>query len=223
MGPRRKGFTLIELLVVIAIIAILAAILFPVFAKAREKARQTSCLSNCKQMCTGYLMYAQDYSNRCCPAWVSVPGGYMCWMETMYPYTKNLGIYNCPDSQEIFTPGTAGGPDGYDAQVAYGLNTSYGSNGGVGCGRNPLLNSFESPAQVVMLGDSPITLYAGAYLLGETLQYPLTRLPPDFTKHIDQANLSYMDGHAKPAKADQVNDWKYWITTTMTLSGWGGD
>ncbi len=56
----RKGFTLIELLVVIAIIAILAAILFPVFARAREKARQTSCLSNLKEIGLGILMYAQD-------------------------------------------------------------------------------------------------------------------------------------------------------------------
>ncbi len=61
---RRKGFTLIELLVVIAIIAILAAILFPVFARAREKARQTSCLSNLKQLSLGVLMYAQDYDER---------------------------------------------------------------------------------------------------------------------------------------------------------------
>lgn len=58
----RKGFTLIELLVVIAIIAILAAILFPVFAQAREKARQTQCTSNMKQIATGVLMYAQDYA-----------------------------------------------------------------------------------------------------------------------------------------------------------------
>lgn len=58
---KEKGFTLIELLVVIAIIAILAAILFPVFARAREKARQTSCLSNLKQLALGVLMYTQDY------------------------------------------------------------------------------------------------------------------------------------------------------------------
>ncbi len=61
MNRRIRGFTLIELLVVIAIIAILAAILFPVFAKAREKARQTACLSNVKQLAVGMLMYAQDF------------------------------------------------------------------------------------------------------------------------------------------------------------------
>jgi len=59
----RRGFTLIELLVVIAILAILAAILFPVFAHAREKARQTSCLSNLKQLATATQMYLQDYDS----------------------------------------------------------------------------------------------------------------------------------------------------------------
>ena len=73
----RKGFTLIELLVVIAIIAILAAILFPVFAKAREKARQTSCLSNVKQIALGMLMYAQDYDERLCAGYVYGIGGWI--------------------------------------------------------------------------------------------------------------------------------------------------
>jgi len=67
MVSRKRGFTLIELLVVIAIIAILAAILFPVFAQAREKARAISCLSNCKQMGTAVLMYAQDYDESIVP------------------------------------------------------------------------------------------------------------------------------------------------------------
>ncbi len=91
-----RGFTLIELLVVIAIIAILAAILFPVFAKAREKARQTSCLSNEKQLGLGFLQYAQDYDE-------FYPGRNIGdkasnWAYAIYPYVKSVGVYQCPDA-----------------------------------------------------------------------------------------------------------------------------
>lgn len=98
MRPKR-GFTLIELLVVIAIIAILAAILFPVFARAREKARQASCLSNVKQIVLGGLMYAQDYderfpSGRVCN-WAS-GGPYGNHMQALMPYVKNFQMFECP-------------------------------------------------------------------------------------------------------------------------------
>src|SRR5579864_98847 len=93
----RRGFTLIELLVVIAIIAILAAILFPVFAHAREKARQTSCLSNLKQLGQAMLMYAQDYDERFCPVLARTDrtqNFYLdTWMHLLEPYTKSLGVY----------------------------------------------------------------------------------------------------------------------------------
>ena len=108
----RKAFTLIELLVVIAIIAILAAILFPVFAQAREKARQTSCLSNCKQMGLAIMMYAQDNDETYPRGWYygkEYPGNqydYVTWHGAVQPYVKNgqtngtgrltKGLWICP-------------------------------------------------------------------------------------------------------------------------------
>lgn len=102
MTRARPGFTLIELLVVIAIIAILAAILFPVFARAREKARQTSCLSNVKQITLGFLMYAQDYDEMMAPRYYrydpEVMGG-PHWDRLLYPYTMNMDVYVCPNTR----------------------------------------------------------------------------------------------------------------------------
>src|SRR2546425_7830812 len=96
---RRNGFTLIELLVVIAVIAILAAILFPVFAQAREKARQTACLSNCKQIGTAVMMYAQDYDDNP-PLWFyEVPKvGPVYWHYWLKPYVKNIQGFICPSA-----------------------------------------------------------------------------------------------------------------------------
>ena len=122
----RAGFTLIELLVVIAIISILAAILFPVFAKAREKARQTSCLSNEKQLGLAFLQYTSDYDE-------SFPGGIgknvaidyglvsgQGWAGQIYTYIKSADVYKCPDDNT---------PAAQDAtQIAYPISYSYNVN-----------------------------------------------------------------------------------------------
>src|SRR5262245_40236882 len=93
----RWGFTLIELLVVIAIIAILAAILFPVFAQAREKARQTACLSNAKQIANGMQMYVQDYDEQMPMLESGKPlGGSFTWPQMIQPYVKSWNVFRCP-------------------------------------------------------------------------------------------------------------------------------
>ncbi|MHB9134680.1 MAG: type II secretion system protein, partial [Armatimonadota bacterium] len=110
----QRGFTLIELLVVIAIIAILASILFPVFAKAREKARQTTCTSNVRQLATAVQMYNQDNQSR-------YPG--KTWADAVLTYVGSQKIYFCPS----------------DAGVDKSQPISYGYNGllvrvdGTGC------------------------------------------------------------------------------------------
>ncbi|MEI6431207.1 MAG: DUF1559 domain-containing protein, partial [bacterium] len=112
MNRVQRAFTLIELLVVIAIIAILAAILFPVFAQAREKARQSTCLSNMKQLGLGIMMYVQDY-DELFPRFRTTAAEQTPLSRTnriygplmmAQPYIKNIDLYKCPDMPEAGSP-----------------------------------------------------------------------------------------------------------------------
>jgi prepilin-type N-terminal cleavage/methylation domain-containing protein/prepilin-type processing-associated H-X9-DG protein len=126
MRANKKAFTLIELLVVIAIIAILAAILFPVFAQAREKARQASCLSNAKQLGLAVIMYTQDYDETYPYA---CPNGWwqFTWELNVQPYIKNIQVFRCPsDSTAQQTTDQNGAT--YDISWA-GPHISYAANG----------------------------------------------------------------------------------------------
>jgi prepilin-type N-terminal cleavage/methylation domain-containing protein/prepilin-type processing-associated H-X9-DG protein len=118
------AFTLIELLVVIAIIAILAAILFPVFAQAREKARQTSCLSNTKQIMLGELMYIQDYDETHSWTWGWDPT-WVPWHQQIDPYVKNQQLWKCPSD-----PYDRGSTNGVrNPPVSYSQNFRWPQNG----------------------------------------------------------------------------------------------
>ncbi|MDR3709457.1 MAG: DUF1559 domain-containing protein [Capsulimonadaceae bacterium] len=138
----RIGFTLIELLVVIAIIAILAAILFPVFATAREKARQTSCASNLKQIGLAMVQYAQDFDETP-PNGLSNTYSVNGWAGQIFPYVKAKGAYVCPDDQ---TPG---------ASCSYLYNSNTQNEGATA--KVPLpafpLSQYTSPAKTVLLAE----------------------------------------------------------------------
>ena len=142
MAVRRRGFTLIELLVVIAIIAILAAILFPVFAQAREKARQTGCISNFNQIGKGAMMYLQDFDEVLVPfMWGPGDGGFsynwqtcMTWPQMIQPYVKNWQATWCPsdpyenDGVIRANGGVPAGVSGRQYEYQAGLNVDTGYN-----------------------------------------------------------------------------------------------
>jgi prepilin-type N-terminal cleavage/methylation domain-containing protein/prepilin-type processing-associated H-X9-DG protein len=208
MHASRKGFTLIELLVVIAIIAILAAILFPVFARAREKARQTSCLSNVKQLGLAFMMYAQDYDETCIPL---ANGGYgvarYSWYTLIQPYVKNQHILVCPSRPK--------------RAVAYGLsfnNIAADDTSAGGLGKGVALASIASPADALMLTEAERDDGAQIYYVYSLKRYAVgavaghaTNGIPSPGRHNGGNNVCFCDGHAK------------WVaTSTMLNRQWDG-
>jgi prepilin-type N-terminal cleavage/methylation domain-containing protein/prepilin-type processing-associated H-X9-DG protein len=166
-SPRKRvGFTLIELLVVIAIIAILAAILFPVFAQARAKARQITCVSNVKQIAIAQMMYLQDYdetfvpyqSTAVCP-WPDVCGTGVVTVTYLYltqPYSKSNLYAQCPDAKRLTrAPGT---PERLWREGRLGYGMAWPIPGGNpatdGAIANPSLASLDAPADHIMVGDA---------------------------------------------------------------------
>jgi prepilin-type N-terminal cleavage/methylation domain-containing protein/prepilin-type processing-associated H-X9-DG protein len=197
-GASRSAFTLIELLVVIAIIAILAAILFPVFAQAREKARQSSCLSNLKQTATGIMMYIQDYDEvmplsqwpAAFPAEPNVPAfpnDSRKWPELIQPYLKNWQIMRCPSIAEdpfgIWNGSQTNIKWWYNwmSYPSYAYNWNY-LNQNTDCTRLPGLpvgiGAIGQPAQTVLVVDAKNVGQSGWYT-SESVDSPAALWAPD--------------------------------------------
>jgi prepilin-type N-terminal cleavage/methylation domain-containing protein/prepilin-type processing-associated H-X9-DG protein len=197
---KRSGFTLIELLVVIAIIAILAAILFPVFARAREKARQTSCLSNHKQLGLAWIMYGSDYDERAAPMNSGHPTLGRIWTQSiLQPYVKNWNVWECP-SYNNAAKGTCEDRTRYG--IGYNWSSYNGTYGDQGWLQNRKIGSIERPAELVVMLDASC-MGGGAYYNFSWTAWQQGQWPASFV-HNEGCNVAFADGHSKWSRPNNL-------------------
>ena len=224
---RRSAFTLVELLVVIAIIGILAAILFPVFARARENARRSSCQSNLKQIGLGLLQYLQDYDETMPRSYFGTASGAdkttqtkTKWMDAIYPYVKSEQLFVCPSEPNAayrYAGNLAAGEE-TDEYGSYGQNGAYSAPGDA---FTPPRSSGLYTIKLSQIADSSQTVWATdingrqgpdrSYGIFWATAPPMIQTASDdptipggtrqldkiSERHLGTANVLFCDGHVK--------------------------
>lgn len=231
MNPLRRatGFTLVELLVVIAIIAALAALLFPVFARAKEAARKTTCLSDQKQLATGFVLYAGDSDDTLPWSYSYDDGSFWETKIDRYAHTytaTSAGLQSCPSG------GTNGGSISTNGQVV-GLLDSAGTANDPSCYQSVVNASLvQEPSSTVFLGDAITmteddpTRFLHAPRSGDELAFPHPPLRTEVPavdwrdswnglpannkqiayRHNGQANFTFFDTHARSYRPGGLKD-----------------
>lgn len=229
-----RGFTLIELLVVVAIIAILASILFPVFARARENARRTSCASNLKQIGLIVMQYSQDFDEKMPPSMnKAADNSDTPWQSLVQPYAKSTDLFRCPSNT---TPKSSTIYGSINSMTESGVRRSYIANGGIETaggttpkrgtgGLRPWQDQRNINALVVISLASlvqpattiSVTETRGINNSDATVQWMSCLMDPTrtFTDHLGTANFLFLDGHVKALHPT--------ATATPTINMWTND
>ena len=234
----KSAFTLIELLVVIAIIAILAAILFPVFARARENARRSSCMSNMKQIGLGLIQYTQDYDEKYPSGQDNFRG--RGWAGQCLPYIKSAQIFQCPsdtkspnanpqisyayNSAIVYKIGTWGGPSiaAFNATALTVMamevtNVTWDPATDVsGTAYSPVGDGYNGSNDIIPGG----TRYAtGIMASSGSTPTALGDYDAATGRHLDTSNWLFVDGHVKSLRGDKISAGLAAPSSTTVASG----
>lgn len=222
----KSAFTLIELLVVIAIIALLAAILFPVFSRARDNARRSTCMANLKQVGLGMAQYVQDNDQRFPPIFqtgaIGTPPdghlffgpGWMSWQQIIYPYVKNHQLFYCPSSPSRKGAHIPSDPRDDEESRLLNANYSYNAHLGPEGGGGPVESAIPDAAGTYLFTEFGLYYFAQSFLQASSMvdssylpgsgsaACPMTSLPEFrndciFGRHFGGITVAYADGHVK--------------------------
>ena len=217
VGARQRGFTLIELLVVIAIIAILASMLLPALSKAKERAKSIKCVSNMRQLCLSYVLYAEDRNDQCvtlylfdtAPPGAFYPGGVTWWVDLLRPYLQTTNLIGCPTVLSGMAA-TPGGPGGLGIALSHPELSAWADQW------RPKLSSMNKPVRKIPFTDSglignPREKDPDNWVEVSGQQALYWRVPTNsgyyddvpqrpVGRHVKRCNGGFADGHAESIK-----------------------